>query len=130
MPTYTETVVNGSSSFTLSFGKKSQSDIAQELGLQLDNQWPARIEIPVALSARLGWVHQYSGVLNQKASFASFSGTEFTVYGSRSPKDAAHLAVEAEAPMADDLMVTAKAQTLLSNSAQSYGGDVALALRW
>ncbi len=130
LPSYSEKTIGGSSSYALQYASKSQSDMAHDLGLQLDNQWQPKADMPIALSARLGWVHQYAGVLSQQASFVSFSNTAFTVYGSRGPKDAGRISLEMTAPIGDDLTVTSGLQTLISSTAQSYGGNIAVALRW
>jgi outer membrane autotransporter protein len=126
-PAYAETTTVGSPLYALSYASKSQSDITHDLGVQFDSQWQPDEGDAFHLNAQAGWVHQYAGALSDQASFSSFAGTGFTVYGTRGPTDAARVSVGGETSLADALSLSVRLQTLVAATAQIYSGNATLA---
>lgn len=125
VPHYAEQTEAGSSSYALSYTGKQHYDYSSEAGFS----WNTLIGQLTDLHARLGWLHDYSGGLNDTATFSSFNGASFTVDGAAPPRDAGHFVLGIDHNV-NNVVFTLNAETAIAGNATIYGGTAAIAYRW
>jgi autotransporter-associated beta strand protein len=129
LPDYTETTVSGSPQYALSYSEQQHYDFTTELGtawsLNLFNDGVSA----TVLSARLGWVHDFTPRLTDIAAFAAFPGASFTVNGASPSHDSGHVRLGIN-QYSDNWDLSLSAESLASPTAQSYGGSAGLSYKW
>lgn len=129
-PGYAEAGPTSSPLLALSYAKQTIEDANHELGVQVDQALWSSDPSALRLGARLGWIHDYSGASNRHASFTQFAGTDFKVNGNPIAQDAARVALFASSTLTDELSISARALSELSQDTQSYAGSLSLAYHW
>ena len=130
VPHYFETAVGSSDpQLALSYESKAHFDYKTELGSAWDTVLSARDGMATDLHARVGWLHDFAGELNDTAAFSAFNGASFTVTGARPYRDAAHLELGLEQDIRS-VALTLNADGSVSGVGDSYGGTAAISYRW
>jgi autotransporter-associated beta strand protein len=125
VPHYSEQTQVGSPAYALTYTGKQHYDYTTELG----TAWNTLIGPLTDLHARVGWLHDYAGGLNDIATFSEFNGASFTVDGASPPRDAAHI-VLGIAHNVNNVVFSLNGETALAGTSTTYGGTASIAYRW
>jgi Autotransporter beta-domain len=128
-PTYSETDLAGGG-LGLTYNAMTANDTRSELGARFDNRMLLD-NMPLVLSARLAWAHDWVTNPTLDATFQSLPGTSFIVGGAKPPPNSALASTGAELHMdpAWSLLVKFDGEFAPGGS-NTYAGTATLRYKW
>jgi len=84
----------------------------------------------LVLRGRAAWLHDYSDRITAAASFQALPGSEFTVIGAPSVRDAALVSLGSELRFSGGISLAVKADAELAGRANAYAGTATLRFGW
>jgi uncharacterized protein with beta-barrel porin domain len=105
------------------------TDARSELGTRFDDL-TALGNLPLVLSAKLAWAHDWASNPALNAAFVSLPGTSFTVNGAPIPHDSALTSAGAQVFFTPSWSFLAKFDGEFASGAQSYAGSGTLRYTW
>jgi uncharacterized protein YhjY with autotransporter beta-barrel domain len=125
---YSETDLSGGG-LGLNFNAMNESDTRSELGTRFADMTAVN-GMPLILSARLAWAHDWVDNPALNAVFQALPGASFVVHGAPIPTDSALASVGAELHMTTRWSLLAKFDGEFARSSQTYAGTGTLRYTW
>ncbi|WP_441241183.1 autotransporter outer membrane beta-barrel domain-containing protein [Tardiphaga sp. 768_D3_N2_1] len=129
LPSYTETVNGGASTFALNYAGKTVTSTRSELGLRSDKSFAVSDAI-LTLRGRAAWAHDFNSDRSVAATFQSLPGASFTVNGAAPARNAALTTASAEMSFISGLSVAATFEGEFSDVTRSYAGKGVVRYQW
>jgi autotransporter-associated beta strand protein len=129
LPSYTETVNGGASTFALNYAGKTVTSTRSELGLRTDKSFAVNDAI-LTLRGRAAWAHDFNSDRSVAATFQSLPGASFTVSGAAPARDAALTTASAELAWSNGLSLAATFEGEFSDVTRSYAGKGVARYTW
>jgi autotransporter-associated beta strand protein len=128
-PNYTETDVTGGG-FGLAYTAQTASDLRSELGARFDALTVIGAGSAIVWRARAAWAHDWVSDPSLLATFTALPGANFTVTGATAAANSALASAGAELRVTPQLSVTAKFDSQIARSAQTYAGTGTVRYVW
>ena len=129
LPSYTEQVVFGTTTFALGYNSRDITATRSEIGLRTEKAVPMGDTL-LALRSRLAWAHDYNQDRSVTAAFQSLPGSAFVVNGARPAPDSALTTASAEMTWRNGWSATATFEGEFSDTTRSYAGKGAVRYSW
>jgi outer membrane autotransporter protein len=127
-PNYQETDLTGGG-FGLAYNSMTANDTRSELGTRFDHLQMVN-GMPLLLSARVAWAHDWVSNSSLTATFETLPGTSFIVNGAGVPSDSALVGAGATLQLNKSLSVEAKFDDQFADTSQIYTGTGTLRYSW
>jgi YVTN family beta-propeller protein/autotransporter-associated beta strand protein len=129
-PSYAERATIGSADFALTYASQTVTDTRTELGLWADTQHNLADGSQLLLRARAAWMHDYDPESRVNAVFQTLPGSNFSVDGALSPRDAALASAAAELRLTNGISLIGRFDGEFSGLAQTYAGTGTVRYQW
>ena len=130
-PSYSETAVSGSPTFSLAYDAHTTTSTRTELGSWVDKNYALDRDNVLSLFGRAAWAHDWNSDTSLTATFLpALPGSSFTVFGWAPVKDSALLTAGAQLYMRNGWAVMTKFDTELAPHSQTYAGTVRVRYTW
>lgn len=129
-PAYAETGLVGAGGFALAYAARTSTQIRSELGSRFDSRFMLDGGTEFILRGRAAWLHDFSDRITAATSFQVLPGTELTVIGAPSVRDAALVSLGSELRFARGFSLASKVDAELFGRGNAYSGTATLRYGW
>jgi uncharacterized protein with beta-barrel porin domain len=129
LPSYTESVLSGSSAFALAYGARDVTDARSELGTRVDKSFLVQDGI-LTLRGRLAWAHDYNPDRSVAATFQALPGASFVVNGAVQAANSALTTASIEMKWKSGWSAAATFEGEFSDVTSSYAGKGVVRYVW
>jgi uncharacterized protein with beta-barrel porin domain len=129
LPSYGESAVSGNSTFALSYGSQTTTDLRTELGARADKSFLVRDGL-FTLRGRAAWALDSNTNRPMSATFQALPGATFTVNGAQPSPDAALLSAGAEMKWQNGWVLAGSFDGEFFGTTRSYAGKGTVRRTW
>lgn len=127
---YSETVVEGVSSYALNHAATRATSVRSELGVDLGWSRPLPAGGVSSFGVRAAWAHDFGGNETSSAAFQSLPDVAFPITAAALDRDSLVLSASVGIASAGGVSIDGSLNLEQSANARSYGGAITLGYRW
>jgi outer membrane autotransporter protein len=128
-PSYAETDLSGGG-MGVNYNAMDTTDTRSELGARFDTIQVINTTMPLKLTARLAWAHDWLSNPSTTAAFQVAPGSNFILTSTAQPSDSLLTGLEAEMRLTPKWSIAAKFDGQFAGSSQTYIGSGKLRYAW
>lgn len=129
-PAYSETTVEGASTFALDYDASTVLSASTEVGATAMWDTTFADDTTLALWVRVAWEHQFGGTATTTAGFQALPGTSFETVGATAAADSVSVSAGARLAYSAGLALGASVKGSFAENSQAYGVNATVSYAW